>query len=146
MLEVHIQWQFLSNCLLLLQDVFLKLDLPWNYSNLSVKMLQVCRCQSHIEIIHVKVSSPVERVIAIVFMFLKVLILVVFEDELRSFELISQVNMNSEEIQRQSITLFCGINPRSCCSVCKILQKEEMFAFSCSLFLTLFKTHLCDYC
>lgn len=42
-------------------------------------------------------------------MFVKVLIFTTFEDEPKSFELIWEVNMNSEEVHTEGLPLFCVV-------------------------------------
>lgn len=57
-------------------------------------------------------------------MFVKVLILGIFEDELGSFELI-EVNMNSGEIHTEGLPVFCVVPSQDADTVmCKILQKD----------------------
>lgn len=86
------------------------------------------------------------RVITVVPMFVKVLILVIFEDKLKSFELIWEVNMNSEEIHTEGLPLFCVVFTWDAVAVmCKILQNKRMSYLSVSRFLfpSLSRTHLC---
>lgn len=147
----HIQWLLLSNCLLLLQEVFLNSVLS-KYQQVVSEGDTVCRWESHIETkIQIKVSSPAE--VAVAPIFVKVLILGIFEDELKSFEQI-EVNMNSEEIYTEGLPLFCVVPSQDAVTVmCKILQKDcyvvlvsclSYFSFSTS-FQDSFVSHYC-YC
>lgn len=70
-------------------------------------------------------------------MFVKVLIFIIFEDEPKSFELIWEVNMNSEEVHTEGLLLFCVVSTWGAVAVmCNILEKECMsYLCSASLFL-----------
>lgn len=116
-------------------------------------MLQVCKWESDMEQKSKSGYSHMLKSLTVVLMFVKVLILVIFEDELKSFEPIWEMNMNSEEIHTEGLPLFPVVSTQNALAImCKISQKEHhnnvifVFCLSLSLYLSLSRTHiLCQY-